>query len=116
VGGGSIATGKAVAHWQASQMSWKALEDTQHRLEVMGGGASDVITKEMATRYNSTRWQSLFDNRERVEFPGNKTMKNDIKIDVRIDPQGRVFTSTNSMDTRTEVRNLNRGSVWDDLR
>jgi TP901 family phage tail tape measure protein len=116
VGAGSIAVGDAVARWQAGQMSWNALEKTQRTLEVIGGGKNGVITDEMATRYQSTRWQSLFDDTNHLPLPSRGgPVKNDIKIEVHFDELGRVITKVNDMKTRTDVKSLNRGSLWDAL-
>ena len=41
--------------------------------------------------------------------------KNDIKIDVHFDELGRAFTRVNDMNTRTDVKSLNRGSLWNAL-
>ena len=85
---GSVAIGNAVAHWQASQMSWKGLEETQKRNEVMGGGRRKEIDEEMATRYNATRWRDLAGD--------TSAWNHDIKVEVHFDELGRIITKVKS--------------------
>jgi len=56
-------------------------------------------------------------NREVMGIGGRRASapKNDIKIDVHFDELGRAFTRVNDMNTRTDVKSLNRGSLWNAL-
>lgn len=91
VGGTSIAIGNHLAKKEASWRSTQDLMDLRARQMVMGGGPNSsqvrTIDAELAKRQ----------------------VKNDITLNVRIDSQGRVFTDTTDMNTRSRV-NVKRGA------
>jgi len=87
------------------------------------GGAAVAgifISKWISEAQKENGWgsQTVGPNDPRQDVMGGgrrESFKNDIKIDVHFDELGRAFTRVNDMNTRTDVKSLNRGSLWNAL-
>ncbi|GFO67878.1 hypothetical protein GMLC_14570 [Geomonas limicola] len=83
--------------------------------------AAPFISKLISDSSRENGWGSQTFGRGSREYEvmgiggGKSGVKNDIKIDVHFDELGRAITRVNSMNTRTDVKALNRGSLWDAL-
>jgi TP901 family phage tail tape measure protein len=99
VGGSSVAVGKGITDRQVSRQSTQWLEEQRMRHMVMGGGTSSyqvqAIDAELASRRKEL---AKLDDARRDVF-GSSKVRNDIKLDVRIDRDGRVIATSNDMNT-----------------
>jgi TP901 family phage tail tape measure protein len=83
--------------------------------------AAPFVSKMISDRSRENGWGSETFGRGSREYQvmgiggGKGGGKSDIKIDVHFDELARAITKVNSMNTRTDVKGLNRGSIWDAL-
>lgn len=110
---GSIKSGKALAEYQASNMSTKGLQDLRSRQMVMGGGPNSfqvkTIDAELARRSWSDR-QEAFTRRFMATELAASPINNNVKVDIHMDDFGRPYTTINGTRTNVDVKPLRRGS------
>lgn len=92
----SMAIGKAITNAQIASSSQETLRTLRGRHMVMGGGADSYQVKAIDSVLNSGQ--------------GSGPMKNDINLNIAIDPQGRVVTQTSDPNTHTKINTMRRGS------
>jgi len=113
---GSEAAGKWISRGQASLLSDARLRKMASRNDVMGGGKNSwqgkLISGELDTRFSLQESDKRIEDAVRGVENILKSKPNNITLNISVDQNGRVTSSSNDPNTSTRI-NLKRGNFFD---